>query len=229
MSVDPTDPTVANTVGPESAGRSGEIATSVRSIAYELDSMLGKGGMGEVWAARDKQLEREVAIKRMRTTKPTKDELKRFLREAKIQARLDHPAIVPVYELGTDAEGFPFFTMKKLVGTTLADVLSTGEATQQKLLRALVDVCLAIDLAHAKRIVHRDLKPSNIMLGDYGEVYVLDWGVARLLDEEAESPSSDSSEPTSEHGTKTGQLLGTPGYMAPEQVRAQSVGPAADV
>ena len=232
MSADPIDPTVeltANTIKPESAGRSGEIAARPREIAYQLDAMLGKGGMGEVWGAKDDRLGREVAIKRMRTTSPTKAELARFLREAKIQARLDHPAIVPVYELGTDDEGFPYFTMKKLVGTTLADVLKEGKATQQKLLRALVDVCLAIHRAHTERIVHRDLKPANIMLGEFGEVYVLDWGVARVIDEEVPETPSERVRLDSQSGTKTGQLLGTPGYMAPEQVRGQLVGAAADV
>ena len=232
MPANPIDPTVeltANTIKPASAGRSGEIAASPRAIAYQLDTMLGKGGMGEVWGAKDDRLGREVAIKRMRTTAPTKMELARFLREAKIQARLDHPAIVPVYELGTDGEGFPYFTMKKLAGTTLADVLKEGKATQQKLLRALVDVCLAIHRAHSERIVHRDLKPSNIMLGEFGEVYVLDWGVARVIDEEVADDSSERVGPDSQNGTKTGQLLGTPGYMAPEQVRAQLVSAAADV
>ena len=199
-----------------------------RAVAYRLGDLLGKGGMGEVWAATDERLVREVALKRMQTTAPTNDELTRFLREAKIQARLPHPSIVPVYELGTDAEGFPYFTMKKLEGTTLAQLMTSGTATQQRMLRAIVDVALAIHLAHENRIVHRDLKPSNIMLGDYGEVYVLDWGVARILDEE-EAASAQGLQVSSSGHTKTGQLLGTPGYMSPEQVRGLSVGPPSDV
>jgi serine/threonine-protein kinase len=97
------------------------------------------------------------------------------------------------------------------------------------LLRALVDVCLAIDLAHARHIVHRDLKPANIMLGDYGEVYVLDWGVARVLEHEESIQLSDLPAPSQETGTQAGQLLGTPGYMAPEQIIGEDVGPPADI
>ena len=225
---DPTlTPTEAEQTLADAGTRPNELPAS-RAVAYRLGDLLGKGGMGEVWAAMDERLVREVALKWMRTTAPTKDELTRFLREAKIQARLPHPSIVPVYELGTDAEGFPYFTMKKLEGTTLAHVMAAGTATQQRMLRAIVDVALAIHLAHENRIVHRDLKPSNIMLGDYGEVYVLDWGVARILDEE-EAASAQGLQVSSSGHTKTGQLLGTPGYMSPEQVRGLSVGPPSDV
>ena len=146
--------------------------------------------MGDVMLARDPKMGRDVALKRMRGAAPPPEAIDRFLREAKIQALLDHPAIVPVHDLGHDADGLPYFTMKRLAGTTLAQLLETGAADrQQRLLRAVVDVCNAIDLRqHARRIVHRDLKPANIMLGDYGEVYVLDWGVARVLDQ-ADIPS----------------------------------------
>jgi len=237
MGADPPghDPTLTPT---EAAGddtladtgsRRANVASKARAAEYALGGLLGKGGMGEVWSATDDRLGREVALKRMRTVAPTKEELQRFLREAKIQARLPHPSIVPVYELGTDAEGFPYFTMKKLEGTTLAQLLETGETKQQRMLRALVDVCLAIQLAHESGIVHRDLKPSNIMLGDYGEVYVLDWGVARILGEDEDALTPSSMLMSSPGGTKTGQMLGTPGYMAPEQVRGISVAAPADV
>src|SRR2546430_11277663 len=123
--------------------------------------------MGEVLAATDRKFERDVALKRMRAS--DRDSAERFLREAKIQARLDHPAIVPVHDLGVDAEGRPYFTMKRVSGVTLADRLAKPGPIQP-LLRALVDVGFAIELAHARGVVHRDLKPANIMLGDYGEV-----------------------------------------------------------
>src|ERR1700733_12360537 len=131
---------------------------------YELGDVIGRGGVGEVIAAHDLRIERGVAIKRMRTEQPSPEAAARFLREAKIQARLDHPAIVPVHELGTDPEGRPYFTMKRLAGTTLAQRLALHEPIQP-LLRALVDVCFAVELAHTRHVVHRDLKPSNIMLG----------------------------------------------------------------
>ncbi len=198
---------------------------------YEVGAAIGEGGMGEILLARDPKIGRDVAIKRMRTAAPSTELVDRFLREAKIQARLDHPAIVPVYELGYDHEGRPYFTMKRLAGTTLLDRLGKGGASLQSLLRAFVDVCLAIDFAHARGVVHRDLKPANIMLGDYGEVYVLDWGVARIATiANAPSPAagSPSVAPETAH-TQAGALLGTPGYMSPEQARGEEVDSASDV
>ena len=196
---------------------------------YELGELIGRGGMGEVRLARDLRIGREVAIKRLLSAHPDEDELARFLREARIQARLDHPAIVPVHELGYDAEGRPYFTMKRLTGTTLHEMLGKPDVQAQRLLRAFAEVCLAIELAHSRGIVHRDLKPSNIMLGDYGEVYVLDWGVARVLAEAGADPSAPASVPSARGTTQVGDILGTPGYMPPEQVMGQPVGPGADV
>jgi serine/threonine-protein kinase len=194
---------------------------------YELGALIGQGGMGEVVAARDPKIGREVAIKRMKTTSPTPADIERFLREAKIQARLAHPAIVPVHELGHDSEGRPYFTMKRLVGTTMAEVLQHG-GQQQRLVRAFVDVCLAIERAHTRHVIHRDLKPANIMLGDYGEVYVLDWGVARIVGDAEESSNADMTA-TPAGLTQAGMVLGTPGYLAPETARGKAVGPPADI
>jgi len=175
---------------------------------YETGALLGRGGMGEVFAAQDLQIGRDVAIKRLRSDKPSDAALARFLREARIQGRLEHPAIPPVYELAHDHDGHPYFAMRKIEGVTLAQTLRDPKSrfTQQRLLRAFVDVCHAIALAHSKRVVHRDLKPANILLGAHGEVYVLDWGIARELD----APDAFN-----------GVALGTPGYMAPEQIRAE--------
>ena len=198
---------------------------------YQLGDVIGRGGMGEVVTALDVQFGREVALKRMRATKPTADMIKRFMREAKVQARLDHPAIVPVHELGTDSAGNPYFTMKRLVGTTLHDALVAGRPIQA-LLRGFVDVCFAMQLAHERNIVHRDLKPSNVMLGNYNDVYVIDWGVARVVGARRTSTTFaavvDTLSPD-DTGTQTGALLGTPGYMAPEQLKGDDVTPAADV
>jgi serine/threonine-protein kinase len=172
---------------------------------YEVNEPIGRGGMGEVLAAHDVQIGREVAVKRMNAEQPTAEQLARFLREARIQGRLEHPAIPPVHEIAYDDEGKPFFVMRKLEGTTLADILRAprAEYSRIRLLRAFVEVCNAIELAHSWRIIHRDLKPANILLGELGEVYVLDWGIARELD------AVDASTTT----------LGTPGYMPPEQSR----------
>jgi eukaryotic-like serine/threonine-protein kinase len=194
---------------------------------YDLGAVIGTGGMGEVVVARDRRVGRDVAVKRLRRADPTHAQLERFLREAKIQARLDHPAIVPVHEVGFDAQGQPFFVMKRLAGVTFAYVLAVGDASLQKRLRVLVEVCNAIELAHARGVVHRDLKPQNIMVGDYGEVYVIDWGIARVLGSAEPMLSADIE---SVDTTLAGQVLGTPGYMAPEQVEdSGDVGPAADV
>ncbi|HEY5924947.1 MAG TPA: serine/threonine-protein kinase [Kofleriaceae bacterium] len=230
--IDPSTPTSAG--GPTTLSTAPVERVSLRDIpTYELGDVIGKGGMGEVIAARDRTFGREVALKRMRADKPTPELVERFLREAKIQARLDHPAIAPVHELGYDSEGLPYFTMKRVGGATLAVLLEAKTEKPQRLLRALVDVCQAVELAHARRIVHRDLKPSNIMLGDYGEVYVLDWGVARVLSSGRATTAPIADDIASFDGeggsTKAGAMLGTPGYMAPEQLRGDAVGTSADV
>jgi serine/threonine-protein kinase len=197
---------------------------------YRLARLMGKGGMGEVIAARDEQIGREVAIKRMKAARPSERAVQRFLREASIQGRLEHPAIVPVHEIGRDTDGLPFFAMKKLTGTTLAKILAepSPRFPLQRVLRAFVDVCLAVEFAHVRGVVHRDLNPNNIMLGDFGEVYVLDWGVAKVVGEE-EGEFSDVDSGSGDHATLAGAVVGTPGYMAPEQVRSQPVDGRADV
>jgi eukaryotic-like serine/threonine-protein kinase len=225
----------ANTALTEAAESDGDnLPVELPPPGYQLGAMIGKGGMGEVLAAHDQRIGREVAFKRMRNADASGDALARFLREARIQARLDHPAIVPVYELGKDAEGRPFFTMKRLAGKTLTAHLADKDASRQPLLRAFAEVCLAIELAHSKGVIHRDLKPSNIMMGDFGEVYVLDWGVARVMSGRRRAPTGgmqadDIDSVPGEH-TMTGDMLGTPGYMAPEQMRGEiDVGPKVDV
>ncbi len=177
--------------------------------------------MGEVMAVRDVEIGREVALKRIRRAAPSDATVQRFLREASIQARLDHPAVVPVHDIGHDAEGLPYFTMKRLSGTTLAKILDGDRAgyPPQRLLRAFADVCLAIEFAHVRGIIHRDLKPENIVLGDFGEVYVIDWGVAKIVGEHDPDFTDVSS---GEHATQAGAAIGTPGYMAPEQVRGDA-------
>jgi serine/threonine-protein kinase len=196
---------------------------------YELDEELGHGGMGEVIAARDGQIGRGVAIKRMRAKDPTPRQVARFMREARIQGRLEHPSIVPVHELGRDVDGRPYFAMKRLAGRTLAEMLAAApaeRAPRQRLLRAFVDVCMAAEFAHTRGVVHRDLKPENIMLGDFGEVYVLDWGVAKLLAADA-ADAADTEDTASRDSdtrlvTRVGAAIGTPGYMSPEQARGDA-------
>jgi serine/threonine-protein kinase len=214
---------------------------------YRFGDRLGEGGMGEVVLAHDEHIGREVAVKRIRALEPTAEELSRFLREARIQGRLEHPAVVPVHDLAIDRDGRPFFVMKRLTGTTLQELLvrlrggadsgaDGGAAVRRRMLRAFVDVCLAIEFAHSRGIVHRDLKPANIMLGDFGEVYVLDWGVARALTEAADPGGPPSgTRPAAPDlrldtgDTLVGTVLGTPAYMAPEQLAGERAGPAADI
>jgi serine/threonine-protein kinase len=147
------------------------------------------------------------------------------VREARIQARLDHPAIPPVHELGHDRAGRPFIVMKRLHGTPLSQVLAAidaGDAVmrakfpRQRLLRAFADVCLAVEFAHARGVIHRDLKPANVVLGDYGDTYVIDWGIAKVIgdtDPELASLRESGDDLT----TRAGATVGTPAYMAPEQ------------
>ena len=211
--------TTSDTTMPETVQRRRDSRPS--PSGYQLSGVLGRGGMGEVMLAHDPRIGRDVAIKLLHDDLPDDETLARFLREAKIQARLEHPAIVPVHEIGRDEDGRPYFTMKRIAGRTLKELLDDPQTSRQRLLRALVDVCLAIDYAHARAVVHRDLKPANVMLGDFGEVYVIDWGLAQVVGEAARE--SDVA------GMESSAILGTPGYAAPEQIRGEDVGLAADI
>lgn len=204
---------------------------------YEPLEELGRGGMGAVTLCLDRQLGRRVAMK---TIAPGLDRRRsahhRFVREVRIQGQLEHPAVVPVYDLGRTPDGALFFTMKRVRGETLeAIVKARAEApdarplpSRHRLLTAFGQVCLAVDFAHQRGVLHRDLKPANVMLGDFGEVYVLDWGLAELdhghgAPSPLERPAGGEARP--------GAIVGTPGYMAPEQAegRVDALSPATDV
>ncbi len=226
--------------GPASATADGDAVKRTSTDRYRVINRIGKGGMGEVMQVRDDVVGRDVALKRIRRADPSDRLVQRFLREASIQGRLEHPSIVPLYDLGRDSGGMPFFTMRKLTGTTLAKILTAAPArartqggpshggaefTMQRLLRAFAEVCLAIEYAHVRGIIHRDLKPDNIVLGDFGEVYVLDWGVAKVIGEHEAAELADVVSGVTLDGepieTMPGTVVGTAGYMAPEQVRAE--------
>ena len=194
---------------------------------YQTRRLLGEGGMGEVRLCRDRLIGRDVALKVLRPNIAAHaDGRERFVREARVQGQLEHPAVVPVYDLGVGPDGAAYFTMKCVRGETLDEIsrlLGAGDAemaakySPRRLLTAFGSVCLAIDFAHQRGVLHRDLKPANIILGDFGEVYVLDWGLAKIGDTKAPIADPMNSVETDEH-TLQGTLLGTPGYMAPEQV-----------
>ena len=209
---------------------------------YEVLDKISEGGMGIVYSVEEKSLKREVALKICRAGgKPEasgSSETGEFTNEAYMTARLDHPGVVPIYALAKDAEGRPFFAMKRVSGTSWNDLLHpekirdparreavsarARQMTWKDHLHVLLKVCDAVAYAHSKAILHRDLKPENIMLGEYGEVYVMDWGLAIYFDERNEYKRFPDLKP---------QLAGTPSYIAPEMVRGQmtSLCPASDV
>ncbi|MFO0614972.1 MAG: protein kinase [Polyangiaceae bacterium] len=199
---------------------------------YHVKKLLGEGGMGEVRLCGDAFIGRDVAMKvNHRSHGSESDARARFLREARVQGQLEHPAVVPVYDLGVHPNGEVFFTMKRIVGRTLEEIIAglrRGDADTiakfplRRLLSALSQVSLALAFAHSKGVVHRDLKPANLMLGDFGEVYVLDWGVAKIASlEDIRTDALSGPSDAVEH-TQAGALLGTPGYMSPEQARGDA-------
>ncbi len=192
--------------------------------------------MGEVVAATDGALGRRVALKRIRPELASWPEaVNRFVAEARVTAQLQHPGIVPVYALGALPDGRPWYTMQEVRGRTLADLLALPPGEEGGLLR-MVDilrrVCDAVGYAHARRILHRDLKPANIMVGEWGEVLVMDWGLVKVIGRpEEHSADLPDLTPGTSPGTRAGRSIGTPGFMPPEQQegRADQLTPAADV
>jgi len=188
--------------------------------------------MGGVYRVEDRQLERHVAMKVISVPDAEGELSRRLLQEARIIARLEHPGIVPIHDTGTLSDGRPYYAMKLVEGQRLDEYVS-GVTTVSDRLRLFLRICDPVAFAHARGVLHRDLKPANIMVGPFGEVLVMDWGLSRMLfpankpepqpDQNA-LQSTDSSAPT-QHGT----LLGTPGYMAPEQQTGQPVDARADI
>ena len=266
----------------------GDVTELFDDPRYSGGALLGQGGMGEVRLLRDRRLGREVAVKVLRPGMGSVGaRRRRFIREARVQGQVEHPSVVPVYDLEMDSEGEARITMKRVRGVTMEAALSglaAGDATlarrfpRRRLLTAFVSVCRALEFAHARGVVHRDVKPANVMLGDFGEVHLLDWGIARIQGS-SEAPDADVavafpdpttaetlslSDPTpvpaapraappnrasasaqgglspgperggppssperkwqssDPHGTAMGALLGTPGYMSPEQASGRT-------
>jgi tetratricopeptide (TPR) repeat protein len=194
---------------------------------YAIGAVVAQGGMGAILNAQDQTIRRDVAMKVMLQSGGSEDVL-RFVEEAQITGQLEHPNIVPVYELGVDEQDQPFYTMKFVRGISLQKVLdliaSGAEATVKKyplaaLLTIFQKVCDGIAFAHAKGVIHRDLKPANIMLGEYGEALVMDWGLAKVLGAQSERGATVHSarQENPANATLSGSIMGTPQYMAPEQ------------
>ena len=172
---------------------------------YTFVKELGRGGMGAVHLAEDRELDRLVAIKVLNTPEITDDLRNRMVREAQIIARLEHPGIVPVHDVGTLPDGRIYYAMKYVRGSRLDEYAAQGASLRDRL-RKFQAVCDAVAFAHAHGVIHRDLKPQNIMIGSFGEVLVLDWGVAKISDNPREIE---------------GTIIGTRNYMSPEQARGE--------
>ena len=194
---------------------------------YEIVEPLGRGGMGAVYLAMDRKLDREVALKVVQIPEGSQERVDRLLREAKVLARLEHPGIVPVHDAGLLPDGRAYYAMKRVRGRRLDAYAREASLTDR--LRAFERICEAVAFAHAHGVIHRDLKPENVMVGAFGEVLVMDWGVAKVRDFPSPSSPGGSGGRLGEEGrggegsdgraTLDGTILGTPGYMAPEQER----------
>jgi serine/threonine-protein kinase len=184
---------------------------------YEVREEVGRGGMGVVYLAHDHDLGRDVALKALAFEGDSAHLADRLSREARVLARLEHPGIVAVHDVGVLADGRPFYVMRLVRGTNLAQHAAT--LGRGEVLRLFVQVCDAIAFAHARGVIHRDLTPRNVMVGEYGEVLVVDWGVARLLESFEGAPPPAEADPAHAPADRThdGIVIGTPGYMPPEQ------------
>lgn len=228
-------------------------ASAGKGARYESSEALRRGGMAEVRRVYEPALRRHLAMKVLPDSARDAASLGRFLEEAQVTAQLDHPGIVPVHELGVNNEHRLFFTMKLVKGRDLREILGQrgepgDEWSRPRVLSVLLRCCEALAYAHKKGVIHRDLKPANIMVGRYGETYVMDWGLARVRDEPERGPPDhgdglDSFRPVTsarqsqaestgtDLETEDGTVIGTPAYMAPEQAagKGHDVGPTADV
>ena len=210
-----------------------ELLPVVDPAQYAIAGELAHGGIGRILRARDLRLDRPVAIKEM--ISPQREAEPRFISEALITARLQHPAIVPVYEAGRWPGGEPFYAMKLVSGRSLADIISELKTLEERLalLPHVLAVAEAMAYAHSERIIHRDLKPANVLVGDFGETVVIDWGLAKDLSRAEEPPPPEAPAaplPSADGGlTRMGTVLGTPAYMPPEQAAGQPVDERADV
>src|SRR5580765_476382 len=194
---------------------------------YEVLAQIGAGGMGEVYRAKDPRLGRDVAIKVLPASfSQDTDRLRRFEQEAKAAGLLNHPNITIVYDIGSH-EGAPYVVQELLEGETLRAELASGRFAPRKAIDYAVQLAHGLAAAHDKGIVHRDLKPENVFVTADGRVKILDFGLAKLT--QAEGVSSATNLPTETRGTEPGVVLGTLGYMSPEQVRGRPADARSDI
>ncbi len=204
-------------------------APDLPSGRYQLKKFHARGGMGEIWVAEDQDIDRSVALKKMRAGANAKQK-DSFLREAQITGQLEHPGVVPVHELSEDENGEPFYVMKFVKGGTLTDCINEyhgpanpgavpREVQGLRLLQNFLNICQTVAFAHSQKIIHRDLKPDNVMVGPYGETLLLDWGLAKTVGQ-TDTPGTPGAVRYSYSGesleTLDGVVKGTPSYMSPE-------------
>lgn len=191
---------------------------------YQLREELGRGGMGIVYVAEDVELSREVAVKVLNPDVPQSENAARMFREALILSRLEHPGIVPIHDVGTLPDGRVFYAMKLVRGEQIDEHVRNNSGPTEAL-RLFLRLCEAVAFAHSRGIIHRDLKPANVMVGEFGEVLVMDWGVAKLAGNEESAEANRDSSPA-DHApagtTSVGAVIGTTGYMSPEQARGEA-------
>jgi eukaryotic-like serine/threonine-protein kinase len=212
--------------------RNGTELSDLAGQRYRLIGQVGRGGMGVVYAAEDKYLQRRVALKVLEVSGSEAELANRLMREARVLARLEHPGIVPVHDVGTLADGRVFYTMKFVEGQRLDQYIESLASIPDRL-RIFLRICDAVAFAHARGVLHRDLKPANIMVGSFGEVLVMDWGLAKIL---ADGPETRPGGPATSNPPRSvnrkndtttsvitghGRVMGTPGYMSPEQARGE--------
>jgi eukaryotic-like serine/threonine-protein kinase len=217
--------------------RSGSQDPDLSGTRYRLLERVARGGMGVVYAAEDENLKRRVALKVLDLPAADGELANRLIREARVLALLEHPGIVPVHDVGTLADGRVFYTMKFVEGQRLDKFIESLVSVQDRL-RLFLRICDAVAFAHARGVLHRDVKPSNVMVGPFGEVLVMDWGLAKIMGKEGDAArTEDDPEATvvekagrAPHlgdSTKStvitghGTVMGTPGYMSPEQERGE--------
>ena len=228
----------------EVTGDTSQLVSSTRE-RFESANVLGRGGVGEVLLARDNDIDRRVAIKRLLPEFDDPGIVSRFVEEIRVLGALDHPNIVPIHDVGIDPDGRYYYVMKYVEGETLehiVDKLAEGDReyharyTVERRVEIFRQVLRGVQYAHARGVIHRDIKPANVMVGRYGEVLVMDWGLARRLHaDDAKFPVTDTAKTLTDHRsssgprearmrTVVGSLLGTPAYMSPEQARGDNEG-----